>query len=163
MTYASTCIIVYFSYYYPRKRRLDQGLEGFWKMLEQNERLGLLIRMLDPEDYRFVACYDFRTESRFRRERMRIYRGELRSIVMDAIRSHHAGLANINAAGRWSSYPSLVLGTMSALLCIGKLWAAGALFGLRLPVLFDLAAQRERLQSLLSPEPLSVTPRRSPV
>src|SRR5690348_14784906 len=127
-------------------------------MIDQNERLGLLIRMLDPEDYRFIAAFDLRTEIHFRRKRMKIYRGELREIAGEALRSYRAGLSNINAAGRWSAYPDLVWNTLGAFSSIATLWMAGSLFRLRLPVMFDVAARRERLQRFLTDETRSAKP-----
>jgi hypothetical protein len=124
-------------------------------MMGQNERLGLLIRILDPEDYQYIRAYDFRIEARFRRERMRIYRGELRNLASDALRSYRTRLSNINAAGRWGAYPGLVMSTASTFSSIGKLWLAGALFQMRLPVMVDVAAHRERLNNFLTAEALS--------
>jgi len=42
-----------------------------------HEELGLLIRLLDPEDYKYIRAYDFRVERRFRQRRMTVYRGGL--------------------------------------------------------------------------------------
>lgn len=125
-------------------------------MMRQNERLSLLIRILDPEDYRYIRAHDFRTEARFRRERMKIYRGELRNIASEAVRSYQTRLSNINSAAQWAAYPGLVWSTASTFSSIGKLWVAGALFRVRLPVMVDVAAQRERLQRFLTAEALSV-------
>jgi hypothetical protein len=118
----------------------------------QAERLGLLIRILDPEDYRYIGGHDLRLESRLRRERMKIYRVGLLEIGSEIVDSYHARLANMNRAARWGAYGGLVVSTASMFLSLGKLWAAGALFGLRLPIFFDVAAQSERLSGFLTLE-----------
>ena len=124
-------------------------------MTDQNRRLALLIQILNPEDYRYIADRDIRIEPRFRRARMKTYRVGLRSLAADAVSSYQARLSNINAAARWSAYPALLLSTASIFFSIGKLWLAGTLFSLHLPILVDLAAQRERLQNFLAAEALS--------
>ena len=125
-------------------------------MALQRDGLGTLIRLLDPEDYRFVRTQDPTMESRFRRERMKIYRGGLRAVARYAAQSYHARLANLSSAGMWRAYPSLLLSTASSFFSIGKLWMAGALFRLRLPVVVDVAAQRERLRQFLTSQAPSV-------
>lgn len=131
-------------------------------MAPQSDRLALLIRMLDPEDYQYIRAYDFRLEARFRRDRMRIYRAELRTIAADALESYQARLSNLNAAGAWIRYPSLVLSTANSFFSIGKLCVAGALFRFRIPVLVNLRKPQERLQRFLTIEGSSAEPHRLP-
>lgn len=118
----------------------------------KGDRLGTLIRMLDPEDYRYIGTQDSGIEARFRRRRMKIYRRALRGIASDALGSYQAQLSNINAAGAWRRYPRLVGRTASSFVAIGKLWMAGTLFRFRLPVPVDLTAQRDRLEKFLALE-----------
>jgi hypothetical protein len=121
----------------------------------ENKRLESLIRMLDPEDYRYIRAYDFRIESRFRRRRMRIYREELRGIVTEIFSSYQKRLSNIAAAGKWGAYPGLTLNTAFMLFSAAKLWTASLLFGLRLPVLINLPAHTARLEKFLKAEAIS--------
>ena len=130
--------------------------------MRQNERLALLVRMLDPDDYRYIRAYNFQIESEFRRRRMRIYRGALATLAGDILDSYQNRLANMNAAGSWHAYPGLAFSTASMFVSIGKLWIAAAMFQFRLPVIMNLAAQQLRLESFLSVEPISARPDRQP-
>jgi len=130
--------------------------------MELNERLDLLIRILDPEDYRYIGAHDLRAEAQFRRERLRIYRSGLRELSSGIVRSYQARLANMNAAGQWTAYPRLAWSTAATLMAIGKLWMAGSMFRFRLPLLVNVAAQRDRLQRFLTVETPSAEPGTQP-
>ncbi|GEM_PF-4236129 len=108
--------------------------------------------MLDPEDYRYIRAYDFRIESRLRRKRMTIYRCALKKLAAEVWESYQVRLSDMNAAGCWVAYPRLALSTASMFNSLVKLWMASVLFGFRLPVAVNLAAQRDRLQRFLSGE-----------
>jgi hypothetical protein len=123
--------------------------------MRQSERLELLIRMLDPEDYGYIRAQDSRVEARFRRERMKVYRSALKALAWDVADIYQTRLANMNAAGYWSAYPRLLLSTASMFFSLGKLWCAGILFRYRLPVGVNLPAQEALLQRFLNVEPPS--------
>jgi|SRR5579883_1518121 len=113
-------------------------------------QLQLLMRLLDPEDYRYIRAHDMRVEIRFRRRRMKIYGQALRAVARGAKESYHSRLANLSAAGAWDRYFGLLMSTGFSFAAIAKLWLAGMLFRFRLPVLVDLAAQRDRLERFLA-------------
>ena len=120
--------------------------------MHRSDRLALLIHILDPEDYRYIGDHDLRAEARFRQERVRVFREGLCDLSRDILDSFQERLANLNAAGRWSAYPGLVLHTASMFASVAKLWVAGTLFAIRFPMIVNLVAQRERLQGFLNTE-----------
>ena len=130
-------------------------------MMRQTEELALLLRILDPEDYRFIRAYDFRIETRFRRARMRIYREGLRAVASGIAESYQARLQNLSASGRWTAYPGLVQSTASMYLSLVSLWAAGMLFQWRLPLLVDVSAKQRSIEKFLT-APSCPTPDRLP-
>jgi hypothetical protein len=131
--------------------------------MTEAERFHLFVHILDPEDYLFVRARDPRAESRFRRERARIYRQELRSIAADSVQLYRARAANIAAAGQWSSYPPLALDTISGFVSIGKLAVAGLLFAWRLPLIIDAARNADRVLRFVTSQTVAATPRNLPV
>jgi hypothetical protein len=120
--------------------------------MQLDERLAILIRILDPEDYRFVAGFDLRIERDLRRKRLSIYREGLRDLRVEIVDAYHAHLSNINAAARWGAYPTLLWNTGAMFVSLSKLWIAGSLFGMRLPVVIDLNRQHQRLAAFLAAE-----------
>src|SRR5262249_43779932 len=102
-------------------------------MLQDNDRLRLLIRILEPEDYAFIQRQNPLIAGRFRRDRMKVFRGGLRAITQEFLRSYEKRLSRINAAGCWQAYPGLLWSTITTFFFIGELWLAGALFWCRLP------------------------------
>ena len=115
-----------------------------------HHRLVTLIQILDREDYRFVRSQDLRIEVEFRRKRMRIYRAALRGLAAEIWKSHQAQISNVTAAGAWDRYLPVVFKTATSFASVGKLWMAGILVSCRMPVPFDLARTRERLENFLT-------------
>ncbi len=131
--------------------------------MSEAQKFQLFVRILDPEDYLFLRSQDARVEKRFRRKRVRIFRGELRSIAADLARSYRARAGNIAAAGRWAAYPSLALDTVSGFLSIAKLYAAAVLFAWRWPLMIDAARNADRLLRLVTSETFAAAPPNLPV
>lgn len=129
-------------------------------MPEITERIELLQRLLDPEDYRYIKAQSDRMEAHFRRERMRIYRIGLRELMATMGDLYQARLSAMNAAGQWSAYPGLAWNTLGTFWALGRLWMAGTLFRFRLPLLVDVAAQHERLLRMVTHETSGETPGR---
>jgi hypothetical protein len=127
------------------------------------ERLRLFVRILDPADYQFVQGLDRRVESKLRRDRMRIFRRELRVIAADSASLYRARAGNLAAAGRWQAYPSLVLDTMSGFFSLGKLAVAGTLFAWRFPLVIDAARNANRVVQFMTNEKFSPVPQHQPV
>jgi hypothetical protein len=127
------------------------------------ERFHLFVRILDSADYQFIRQLDPRAEHKLRRDRMRIFRRELRAIAVDSASLYRARAANLGAVGRWQAYPSLVLDTMSSFVSIGKLAAAGTLFAWRLPLVIDAARNANRVLRFVTNEKFSPAPQNLPV
>ena len=120
------------------------------------ERLHLFVHILDPEDYDFVRIRAPRLERQFRRDRMQIFRTELRAIARDAARLHRERASNLAAAGRWGDYPALLAEKIAMRAALAKLSLAGALFAWRLPLVIDAARSANRVLTLVSSQELSV-------
>jgi len=126
------------------------------------ERFQLLAGILDNADYEFIGSRNPHLERKFRRDRVRIFRRELRSIANDSAKLYRIRASNLAAAGRWSAYPSLVLDTTSGFISIAKLFTAGTLFAWRLPMVIDAATNANRVLRFVSSETFSAAPQKLP-
>jgi len=131
-------------------------------VLTHAERFGLLVRILDTGDYRFIQHRSPSIEKGFRRHRLRIFRRELRSIAGDSLRAYRKRASRISAAGRWSTYTPLVLETASTFCSIGKLAFAATLFSWRMPVIINVGVNADRLLRYVTSAGLSAAPQNSP-
>jgi hypothetical protein len=131
-------------------------------MTSDTERFRLFVGILDRADYEFIGSHNPSLERKFRRDRMRIFRRELRSIAVDSARLYRVRASNLAAVGRWSAYPSLALDTMSSFVSIGKLFTAGTLFAWRLPVMIDAARDANRVLRFITSEKFSLAPQNLP-
>jgi hypothetical protein len=102
-------------------------------MMTATERLNLFVQILDREDYGFLRSLDARRERQFRRDRIRIFRRELRAIANQSRDLFRVRRSNLSAAGRWGGYWPLAMETAGTYLAIGKLWTAGMLLAWRMP------------------------------
>ena len=127
-------------------------------MMDHAERFRILLGLLSAEDYRFVGQRDPHCAKMFRKNRARIFRGELRVIKGEARGLYRERLQNIAAAGRWFSYPPLVWDTALSYFAIAKLSAAGTLFSLDLPRMIDTARNGERVQRFVTSQTLATSP-----
>jgi hypothetical protein len=125
-------------------------------------RFQLFVHILDPEDYEFVRAQGPQLERKFRRDRMRIYRQELRAIMGDSRRLYRDRAANLAAAGCWHRYPALIADTMLNFVAIGKLALAGTLFSLRLPLVIDAARNANRVLAFSASQKFSQAPQNLP-
>jgi hypothetical protein len=128
----------------------------------ERDRLLLLARLLDPEDYEFIEARNPTIAARFRRQRMRIFRTELWAIVNDVRSMFRPRVSRLDAAGYWWAYPSLVHRTALICCAIAKLRFACMLFSWRLPVLIDVHVTTNRLARYITAEALSAEPSHSP-
>jgi hypothetical protein len=126
------------------------------------DRLALLARLLDPEDYRFIETRNPAIAKRFRSQRMRIFRTEWWAIANNIGPTFRAGASRIDAAGYWRAYPSLLHRTALICCAIAKLRFACMLFSWHLPVLIDVRATTNRLVRYATAGTLSVAPSHSP-
>jgi hypothetical protein len=122
------------------------------------DRLLLLARLLDPEDYRFIETRNPAIADRFRHQRMRIVRTGLSEIAGEIGLKFRERASQIEAAGHWRAYPALVRRTALTFSAIGKLRLACTLFEWRLPVLIDVASATQRLAGLATAGELSIVP-----
>src|SRR5882724_2883492 len=127
----------------------------------QGERFQLLVRILEPADYRFMEMRNPAIQRQFRRDRMRIFRGELRRIAADSGRAYQRRLSRISASGQWNAYGPLLMETASSFFAIGKLAVAAKLFAWRLPTVVDVGANTGRLVRYLNVPAASEAPHRS--
>ena len=127
----------------------------------QGDRFQLLCRILEPSDYRFIQMRNPALQRRFRRDRMRIFRRELRRIAADSGRAYQRRASRISASGQWNAYGPLLMETASSFLSIGKLAVAGRLFSWRLPTMIDVRANTGRLVRYLSVPAASEVPEQS--
>jgi hypothetical protein len=131
-------------------------------MLNASERFGLLVQILDPVDYRFLRSINMTAERAFRRDRVRIFRRELRVIAADSFKLYRERSANLAAAGRWQAYAPLVAQTGIGFLAIARLWTAGSLFAWRLPMVINAARNADQLVRFVTSEKFSSAPQRLP-
>ena len=131
-------------------------------MTTECDRLLLLAGLLDPEDYRFMESLNPAIAKNFRRERMRIFRTELRTIANEVGSTFRPRVSRLDAAGYWWAYPSLVHRTALICCALAKLRFACMLFSCRLPVLIDVRATTNRLARYITAEALSAEPSHSP-
>jgi hypothetical protein len=131
-------------------------------VITDTERFQLFVGILDRADYEFVAARNPRAEREFRRERVRIFRRELRSITDASARLYRVRASNLAAAGRWSAYPRLVSETIGSFVSIGKLALAGTLLAWRLPVMIDAASNASRVLRFVTAETFSSAPQNLP-
>jgi hypothetical protein len=129
----------------------------------QNERFELLVRILEPADYRFIQMRNPAISRRFRRDRLRIFRKELRRIAAESGRAYQRRASRISSAGKWDAYAPLLMETASSFCAIGKLAFAGTMFSWHLPVVIDVGRNARRLLGYLTAPAASVEPRNSPV
>lgn len=109
-------------------------------VITNRDRLLLLTRFLDPEDYEFIEAHNSAAAKRFRSKRMRIFRSELWNLANEVGSTFRARASQIDAAGYWRAYPSLVQRTALTYCAIAKLRFACTLFSWRLPVPIDVRA-----------------------
>ncbi len=114
-------------------------------MTTDSERFGLLVRILESNDYAFIQHRNPSIAKRFRRDRLRIFRRELRDIAADSVETYQKRVSRISAAGQWSAYGPLVRETASVFVSLGKLSLAGTLFSWRIPVMINAGINVERL------------------
>ena len=114
-------------------------------MTSQDERFELLVRILEPADYRFIQMRNPAISRRFRRDRMRIFRRELRRIAAESGRAYQRRASRISAAGKWDAYAPLLMETTSSFCSIGKLAFAGTLFSWHLPMVIDVGTNARQL------------------
>jgi hypothetical protein len=126
-----------------------------------SDRLLLLSRLLDPEDYRFIEVLNPRIAKRFRRVRMQIFRRELWAIASEVAPTWRADVTRIEAAGYWRAYPALVRRTALIYCAITKLRFACMLFSYDLPMLIDVRAATDHLVRYATAAALSATPSHS--
>ena len=131
-------------------------------MLNAPDRLGLFVQILDPEDYGFLRSINADAERKFRQDRLRIFRKELRVIAVDYVKLYLERTSNLAAAGRWQAYAPLALETTAGFAAIAKLWAAGTLFAWRMPMVVDAARSAERLARVITSEKFSSAPQNLP-
>jgi hypothetical protein len=124
-------------------------------MMSAAERLDLFVQILDPEDYGFIRSLDARRERTFRRDRVRIFRRELRVIVTDAANLFRIRRHNLARAGRWNDYIPLLGETAGGFWAIGKLWLAGTLLAWRIPMVVNGNRSAERLARLVTNQKFS--------
>jgi hypothetical protein len=123
-----------------------------------SDRLLLLARLLDPEDYRFIETRNPVIARRFRHQRMRIVQTELREVACEVGSKFRERASLIEASGQWRAYPALVRRTALTFGAIAKLRLATTLLAWRLPVLIDVAAATERLVGFATSGELSIVP-----
>jgi hypothetical protein len=114
-------------------------------VITETERFNLFVSILDPGDYQFIRERQPAVESKFRRERIRIFRTELRAISADSVKLYRERASNLAAAGRWGAYLSLVGDTALIFFSIRKLALAGTLFAWRVPMFIDAARNANRV------------------
>jgi hypothetical protein len=124
-------------------------------MINAVERLALFVQILDPEDYGFLRSLDAHRERTFRRDRVRIFRRELRVITKDAAKLFRVRRLNLAKAGRWDNYVPLLGETAGGFWAIGKLWLAGTLLAWRIPMIVDAARNADRLARLVTSQKFS--------
>jgi hypothetical protein len=127
----------------------------------QDERFDLLVRILEPADYRFIQMRDPAISRRFRRERIRIFRRELRRIAAESGRTYQRRASRISAAGKWDAYAPLLIETASSYSSIVKLAFAGTLFSWHLPMVIDVGRNARQLVQFLTAPAASAEPRNS--
>ncbi len=123
-----------------------------------SDRLQLLTRLLDSEDYRFIETRNPAIAKRFRHQRMRIVRIGLREIAGELGSTFRKRASRIEAAGRWRAYPALAGGTALTFCAIAKLRLACTLFAWRLPVPIDVAAAAKQVSGFATAGELSIAP-----
>ncbi len=124
-------------------------------MINAVERLGLVVQILDLEDYGFLRSLDARRERTFRRGRIRIFRRELRVITEDAAKLFRVRRLNLAKAGRWNDYVPLLGETAGGFWALGQLWLAGTLLAWRIPVVLDAPRSADRLARLVTNQKFS--------
>jgi hypothetical protein len=124
-------------------------------MINAVERLALFVQILDPADYGFLRSLDARRERTFRRDRVRIFRRELRVITRDAAKLFRVRRLNLAQAGRWNDYVPLLGETAGGFLAIAKLWLAGILLAWRIPMVVNAGRSADRLARLVTSQKFS--------
>jgi hypothetical protein len=131
-------------------------------MITETERFQLFVGILDRADYKFLGARNPQAERELRRERVRIFRRELRFIAADSAQLYRTRASNLAAAGRWSAYPRLVSETIAGFISIGKLSLAGTFLAWRLPLMIDAATNANRVLRFVSGETVSSSPQKLP-
>jgi hypothetical protein len=117
------------------------------------DRLRIMGRLLDPEDFAFVSS-DRSVLPKLRRARSRVFRRYLAHAGSETLRSYRVRLDRIRAVHAWSrAYPALLSDTAMTIFCLGKLRVALWLFAWRMPAIIDVARNVDRLVSYASTRP----------
>jgi hypothetical protein len=132
-------------------------------VITETERFQLFVSILDPGDYQFIRERQPTVESKFRRERVRIFRSELRAISADSVKLFRERASNLAAAGRWGTYLSLMRDTALIFFSIRKLALAGTLFAWRVPMFIDAARNANRVLAFAADPKFSAAPQNQPV
>ena len=119
-------------------------------MATEAERFRLFVSILEPADYEFIRARSAEAEREFRRDRIRIFRNELRTIAADSRKLFGERVSNLAAAGQWNDYPGLAWDSLAIYLAIKKLSLAGALFAWRLPLVIDAARNANRVLAFVT-------------
>jgi hypothetical protein len=119
-------------------------------VITETQRFHLFVSILDPADYQFIRERQPSGDSTFRRERVRIFRRELRAISADSAKLYRERASNLAAAGRWGAYLSLLGDTAMIFLSIRKLALAGTLFAWRVPLVIDAARNADRVLAFVT-------------
>jgi hypothetical protein len=114
-------------------------------VITETQRFHLFVSILDSADYQFIRERQPSGESKFRRERVRIFRRELRAISADSVKLYRERASNLAAAGRWGAYLGLLGDSAMIFLSIRKLALAGTLFAWRAPMVIDAARNANRV------------------
>ena len=132
-------------------------------MMTATERLNLFVQILDREDYGFLRSLDARREQQFRRDRIRIFRRELRAIANQARGLFRVRRSNLAAAGRWGDYVPLTMEAAGTYVAIGKLWTAGTLLAWRMPEWVDAGRNANLLRRYVTSPEFSSARQKLPV
>lgn len=130
-------------------------------MTSPTDRLLLLVRLFEPEDYRFIETRNPAIAKRFRYQRMRIVRTELWEVAGETGSAFRDRASRIEAAGQWRAYPALLRRTALTFGAIAKLRLACTLFAWRLPLVIDVAKATDRLVGFATAGELSIAPSNS--
>ncbi|HLW76980.1 MAG TPA: hypothetical protein VKS01_08335 [Bryobacteraceae bacterium] len=132
-------------------------------MTDTRERFQIFLGILDLNDCEFVEQHDRLAGRVFRRNRARIFRKELRTLIREAGGLYRVRAGNIAQAGRWPAYAPLLVDTALSYWAIAKLYAAGVLFALDGPQLISATHNAERVQRFVSSQADAASPANLPV